>query len=108
MQNRDGIGTFRIWLWRIVLFILISITVPIAFPFALIFSGPFVAIEFCYKKVQYGNNRLMKFLAVLVGFVIGILFDPFIWIGLILVFAPRFFGGIRDYFRNRRRRIEIA
>jgi hypothetical protein len=108
MQNRDGIGTFRIWAWRVILFLLIVITVPIALPFALLFSGPFVSIEFFYKKVQYENSRIKKFLAVVVGFVLGIMFDPLIWIGLIVVFAPRFLGSIKDYFRNRRRRIEIA
>ena len=51
---------------------------------------------------------MKKFLSVVVGFVLGIMFDPLIWVGLIVVFAPRFFGGVRDYFRNRRRRIEIS
>ena len=84
---------------------MILISVPVAFPFALVFSGPFVAIEFFYKKVQYGDSRVNKFLAVVVGFVFGIMFDPIIWIGLVVVFAPRLCASVRDYFRNRRRRI---
>lgn len=95
MQDRNGIGRFRIWLWRITLFLLICIAVPIALPFALIFSGPFVAIEFFYKKVQYGDSRVSKVLAVIFGFLVGIIFDPIIWIGLVVVFAPRFLGSVR-------------
>ncbi len=105
MQNRDGIGKCRIWLWRIALFFLILITVPIAFPFALLFSGPFVSIEHCYKKVQYDGSCFKKFLAVIIGLIVGITFDPIFWIGLTVVFAPKLFRGIREYFRNRRRRI---
>jgi hypothetical protein len=48
---------------------------------------------------------MKKFLAVVFGFVVGIMFDPMIWIGLLVVFAPRFFGAVKDYFRNRRRRL---
>lgn len=55
--------------------------------------------------MQYGNSGVKKFLSVVVGFVVGIMFDPMIWIGLVVVFAPRIFGAVRDYFRNRRRRM---
>lgn len=106
MQNRDGIGKCRIWLWRIALFLLICITVPIAFPIALVCAGPFVAIEYCYKQVQYGDSRAKKFFAVIIGFVVGMAFNPFFWIGLVVVFGPRIIEGMREYFRNRRRRIE--
>jgi len=44
MQNRDDVGYCRIWLWRIVLFLLIVISLPAAIPLAMILSGPFVAI----------------------------------------------------------------
>lgn len=44
MQNRDDVGYCRIWLWRIVLFLLIVISLPAAIPLGMILSGPFVAI----------------------------------------------------------------
>ncbi len=108
MQNRDSIGKCRIWLWRIALFLLMLIALPVAFPFALVFSGPFVAIEAFYKHVEYNDSRVQKFFAVTLGFIAGIVFDPFIWIGIIIVFAPKICNGIKEYFRARRRRREIT
>jgi hypothetical protein len=84
LQNRDDVGNFRIWLWRIVLFLLILVAFPAAIPMALIFSGPFVAIDFCYKKVQYNRSCAQKIIAVIFGFIIGFIFNPIIWIGLII------------------------
>jgi hypothetical protein len=108
LQNRDGVGICRIWLWRMALFILMLIAIPVAFPLALILSGPFVVIEALYKRAQYNNSLVLKILSVVSGFIMGIVFDPIIWIGLVIVFAPKMWGGIRDYFRNRRRRLEIT
>ncbi len=34
--------------------------------------------------------------------------NPFIWIGLIIVFSPKFVETVKEYLRNRRRRNEIS
>jgi len=39
---------------------------------------------------------------------LGIIFAPFIWIGLIVEFGPRFIRGVKEHFRSRRRRREIT
>lgn len=90
------------------MFVLIVIGLPATIPLTLIFSGPFVAIEFLYNRVKYDRSCIQKTLAVVGGFILGLIFDPFIWIGLIIEFGPRFIRGIKEHFRSRRRRREIA
>lgn len=90
MQDRHGIGKCRIILWRITLFFLLLMGFPALFPFALIISGPFVCIESFYKKVRWDNSRIKKFLTVVAGLLIGLIFNPFIWIALAVKGISRF------------------
>lgn len=71
------------------MFLLLIVAVPACLPLALVFSGPFVVIETFYKKVRYSYRIWKKIAVVIGGFIIGIAFDPFIWIGLIVVFGPK-------------------
>mgnify|MGYP000887091147 FL=1 len=44
MQNKNGVGKCRIWVWRFLVFLLLIVAVPACLPLALVFSGPFVVI----------------------------------------------------------------
>ena len=73
--------------------------IPAGIPFALVFSGPFVAIEYLYKKVQYDRGCLVKVLSVIFGFIFGLMLNPLVWIGSAIYLLPRIHDHIRTYFR---------
>ena len=88
-------------LLRFGLLLLILVTVPVLLPVAMVACGPVLLSRILYDCL-YPYGCLKKAGVILLGSIIGIIADPFVWIGCIFYFVPQ--GIIKGYRWIRERR----
>ena len=101
-QSRNW-GCFTRFLYRLGLLLLFLILIPIALPFALLCAGPSVLLYFLNRRPFYwGLSACEKFPFGLLAIIFGMVANPIIWIGLLILFIPKGVGNLIVYYRNTR------
>ena len=93
MQDRHDVTRGYILAKQVFLILAIIVGLPVCLPFALIIAGPVVMLEFVYRQNNY-HRFWQRVLIILALILIGLLLNPFIWIGLIVIYLPKFFSYI--------------
>jgi hypothetical protein len=88
MQDQHGKSKLFIYFKRFFLLITMIVAIPILIPLGLIFAGPVISIDFVYRRISSNVNFVMRILAMMLTFIIGLILNPFIWIGLIVLYSP--------------------
>lgn len=81
--------------------------IPILLPIGLLFTGPFIIIDYAYRKVQT-DSICAKIFIVLVALIVGISLNPFFWIGLIAVYFPVFLLKCKKWIKDKKRRAKYS
>jgi hypothetical protein len=93
MQDRHDVTRGYILAKQVFLIFAIIVGLPVCLPFALIIAGPVVMIELVYRQTNYVKCWQKVF--ILLGLIlIGLLLNPIIWIGIVVVYLPKFFSYI--------------
>ena len=81
--------------------LLIIILAPVIIPLVMLGVGPGILITYfmdrCYRAGCCG-----KFLLIMISIPLGIIIDPFLWIGFTVYFIPKGISYLIRYFRRRR------
>jgi E3 ubiquitin-protein ligase RNF19A len=106
MQNLDrpALGKCRVYFGRVLMILGFLILLPIVIPFIMMCSGPVLVYNFLSKKMRSCNSviYLRNFIVGLVSFLIGIVINPFIWVGATIYFTPTICSAITNWFERRR------
>lgn len=83
------------------MFIGIVAALPIALPLAMLIAGPAIIGNFLWREC-YPYSCLARFLLIIMSTILGIILNPFVWIGIVAYYLPKGVIYIIDYFRRRR------
>ena len=100
-MNHSEWGKCKILLWRAMMLLLIIILIPILLPIVMIGVGPTLLIIYLIEKCEY-SSLLIKILLCLASVPIGLVIDPFVWIGFTAYFIPKGIVYLVRYYRRRR------
>lgn len=75
--------------------------IPVMLPVAMLAVGPVLAIQALYDNF-FPNGCIQKSGLALLGVIVGLIGDPFVWIGCIVYFTPKGIIRLRDWYRSRR------
>ena len=110
MQNRNlsGFPKCKIFILRILMVIGFLILFPIVAPVAMVFCGPVLLYNLFSKKICYTYNCCFLMFIALISLPLGIIADPFIWIGGIIYFTPSLCRSIGNWVQRRRNMIQVS
>ncbi len=81
---------------------------PIVAPVAMVFCGPVLLYNFLSKKICYTYNCCLLMLIAIISLPLGLIADPFIWIGGIIYFTPALCRSIGNWVQRRRNMNEVS
>ena len=93
MQDRHDVSRGYILVKQVFIILAIIVGIPLCLPLALVLAGPAVMLELVYRQTNY-IRCWKRFMAMFALILLGLLLNPFIWIGLTVVFLPKFFTFI--------------
>lgn len=67
----------------------------------MMFSGPALTLEYVNNKF-YPYRCCQKLVAIIFSVILGLVINPFVWVGLIIYFLPKGIDFCVSYFRRRR------
>jgi hypothetical protein len=97
-RPRDDWGKCRILLLRIGLILLFIIGLPVVLPLAMVGCGP-VLVSRLLMDTFYPYSCLKKFGTIVLGSILGLIADPFVWLCCLFYFVPKGIIYICEWFR---------
>lgn len=110
MQNRNinGFTICKIYFLRILMIIGFLILLPLVIPLVMVFCGPALVYHFLVKRIFLYRSCCFNFFMGIISLPLGIIIDPFVWIGSVVYFTPQICESIKDWFTRRRDMIEAS
>lgn len=104
MQNRNlsGFAKCKIYFLRVLMIIGFLILLPVVAPCVMVFCGPVLLYNFFVKRMCRSYNCCFHIFMALLSLPLGLIIDPFVWIGAIIYFVPSICRAIGDWFERRR------
>lgn len=110
MQNRNlsGFAKCKIYFLRVLMIIGFLILLPVVIPCVMVFCGPVLLYNFITKKMCRSYNCCFHIVMALLSLPLGLIIDPFVWIGALIYFVPSICRAIGNWFDRRRNMIQSS
>lgn len=82
--------------------------VALGHPLVMVFCGPALVYHFLVKRIFLYRSCCFNFFMGIISLPLGIIIDPFVWIGSVVYFTPQICESIKDWFTRRRDMIEAS
>jgi hypothetical protein len=86
---------------RVSILLLIILGFPVMLPVAMVAVGPILTIQMLYDR-YYPNGCCKKSFLGLFGIIVGLIANPFVWIGCIFYLIPKGITRLCEWYRERR------